>query len=175
MEYKEYREDEAHTELLQASFIDQKDYERIHEQTVIVCHDVFIRTTYKDTQGILLVKRLNHPAKDVYWPIGGRILRGLSVEESLQKKSFDECSLTLSNIEYLGTARTFFTTEPFGHAKGTDTLNLVYIADGKGDLSLNTVHEDPLIITRENYTELKPSLTQYVQDFFDHIHENNLW
>jgi ADP-ribose pyrophosphatase YjhB (NUDIX family) len=72
------------------------------------------------------------PAKDAYYPVGGRVLRGITAEESLRKKALDECSLKLFNIRYLTTGRTIFKEEPFGHGKGTDTINLIFIADGEG-------------------------------------------
>jgi ADP-ribose pyrophosphatase YjhB (NUDIX family) len=175
MNYKEYKEGGMDISLLETSFIDQKDYEMIHRNTVILCHDVFIRTTYNGVQGILLVTRLNEPAKNIVWPIGGRILRGVSTEESLARKALDECSLRLSNIQYLGTARTFFKGEPFGHGNGTDTLNLIYLADGEGELKLNAVHEAPHIITREEYVRTRETFVPYVQEFLDEIERKNLW
>jgi hypothetical protein len=99
----------------------------------------------------------------------------VNTEESLQRKAFDECSLTLSNIHYLGTARTFFKGEPFGHNKGTDTLNLVYIAEGKGDIKLNAVHNKPHIITKEEYLRTRETFVPYVQEFLEEIERKNLW
>lgn len=175
MNYSEFFEEDTNPLNLQTDFISSDDYTIIHKNTVIVCHDVFIRCTYNGVHGFLLVKRLNHPAKNIYWPIGGRILRGVTTEESLKKKARDECSLELSNITYIASTRTFFKEEPFGHAKGTDTLNLVFIADGDGELVLNKVHENPLIITQESYPNLRETLAPYVQMYLDYINEHNLW
>jgi ADP-ribose pyrophosphatase YjhB (NUDIX family) len=136
---------------------------------------IFIRCEYKGTQGILLVKRLNYPVKGVYWPIGGRVLRGVTTEESLQKKVLDECSLILFRLTYLATARTFFKDEPFGHTKGTDTLNLIFIADGLGTINLNSAHTDPMIVTKDSYPTLRESFVPYVQTYLDHIDKENLW
>jgi ADP-ribose pyrophosphatase YjhB (NUDIX family) len=172
MEYREFTEEGTDLSTLVATYSTKETYEIIHKETVILCHDVFIRYQGK---GILLVKRLNHPEKDVYWPIGGRILRGMDTQESLKQKARDECSLTLTMIAHLGVARTFFKEEPFGHGKGTDTLNLIYLADGEGELKLNNLHKDPLFITKENYQERRETLPEYVQTYLDEINTKNLW
>lgn len=173
--YKDFFEKDINLSDLGTTFIDQKDYEIIHKNTVIVCHDIFIKCTNNGSTGFLLVKRLNHPAKDIYWPIGGRVLRGIPTEESLRKKVYDECSLELETITYLATARTFFKEEPFGHHKGTDTLNLVFIGEGKGTIELNAVHENPLIVTKELYITERDTFDPYVQTYLDYINEHNLW
>ena len=67
---------------------------KAHKGIIVLCHDVFI--LYKG--GILLVTRDNLPAKDITWPIGGRIQRGMSIEDSLKKKVMEESSLKLKNI-----------------------------------------------------------------------------
>jgi ADP-ribose pyrophosphatase YjhB (NUDIX family) len=175
MRYLEYNEENIDLKNCEAPFIEEELYKKIHESTVILCHDVFIRCNYKEQHGILLVKRLREPIKEVFWPIGGRILRGIPTELSLIKKAKQECNLDLLNIEYLGTARTFFGEDPFGHSHGTDTLNLIYVADSEGELTLNNDHESPLLVTKESYQTIKKDLPKYVQYFFDKINDDNLW
>lgn len=143
-------------------------YKQAHEGLVILCHDVFI-----EFEGaILLVNRDNHPAKDLLWPIGGRVLRGMSVEASLKAKVKEECGLELYDIKELGKARTYFGTEPFGHDKGTDTFNLVYYAKGRGELVLDELHSQPLFVAKEDYSlDFKEKLSLYVRDFMDMVFE----
>lgn len=175
MDYTEYNEDNVNLKKLEAGFISEDLYKNIHETNVIVCHDIFIKCENNGEKGILLVKRLREPAKDILWPIGGRLLRGIPVETSLSIKTKTECGLTLTNIQYLGTARTFFEGEPFGHSHGTDTLNLVYVADGKGTISLDKLHTSPILITQEYYENNHQKLPKYVQQFLNIIKERNLW
>jgi hypothetical protein len=175
MKYTEYNEENVDLQNLETSFISEENYKQIHESTVILCHDVFIRYKNNNTRGILLVKRLREPAKDILWPIGGRILRGKPTEESLSLKVMKECGLTLENIQYVGTSRTFFGGEPFGHTHGTDTLNLVYIADGKGEITLDSLHSSPILITKDLFYQKKYNLPKYVEDFLKIIDKNNLW
>jgi len=144
--------------------IPRSQYEDIHKKVVIPCHDIIIE--YKG--GALLVIRKNYPVKDILWPIGGKIERGMSIEDSLRKKVKEECNLELENITELGCARTFFETEPFGHGKGTDTISFMYFGRGKGRLKLDRLHTNPNIILPKQYTrEFKKTLHPYVRDFMD--------
>lgn len=144
--------------------LSRKVYAQAHQSLPIACHDVFIE--YQG--GILLVVRDNLPAKDIVWMIGGRIQRGVPILESLKQKVKEECGLEIDNIVELGTGRTLFKTDPFGHGKGTDTLNWVYFAQGKGKLKLDGLHKKPTIIKPKEYTSaFRQSLHLYVRDFMD--------
>jgi len=164
---KEYNIEEntiVDTNNLKAELMPKKDYEKAHRGLVIPCHDVFI----KYQGGILLIKRNNVPVKGILWPIGGRVKRGLSTEDSLREKVLEECNLKIDKIQELGFARTYFHTDPFGHGHGTDTMNVIYFAIGAGTLKLDSLHEDPTIILPKGYTsELKNSLHPYVLDFME--------
>ncbi|MEK6818308.1 MAG: NUDIX hydrolase [Nanoarchaeota archaeon] len=130
---------------------------------VILCHDVFVQ--YQG--GILLVNRLKFPAKGILWPLGGRIKRGMSMEDSLREKVLEESGLELEGLIELGQARAYFRTDPFGHGKGTDTINFVYFGVGKGELKLDKFHEEPMIITPKEYNKYRGELHPYVMDFMD--------
>lgn len=153
---------------LKAARMGQEDYEKYHRHGVIPCHDVFI----KHSDRILLVKRKSHPAKGHIWPIGGRLQRGVSAEDSLREKAHEESGLYLEKLRLIGFERTFFKTDPFGHNGGTDTINLVYFAEGNGTLKLNDLHEKPLLVTRENYLPLRERLHPYVIEYMDVLWSN---
>lgn len=160
-----FSEDGLQEEKLQAGLMKQSDYLQSHQNLVIFCHDVFIHIP----QGILLVKRLKEPASNIWWPIGGRVLRGHSIEASLQKKSKEECGLKLEKIQILEFARTWFKGDPFNHGAGTDTLNAVCFAQGKGTLKLDELHESPAFINPENFSSfghLNPYVNYYLQWIF---------
>jgi hypothetical protein len=149
---------------LEGSFILKGKYGYIHENTIRACHDIFIE--YEG--GILFIKRKDFPVKDISWVLGGGIQRGVHIIDSLKNKAKEECNLQLEDIKEIGVARTFFETDPFGHGKGTDTINFVYFARGKGNLKLNKDHYDPFIVTPERYTEeFRESLHPYIRDFMD--------
>lgn len=147
--------------LLQADLLPDETYAAAHGGLVICCHDVLI----EQDEALLLIRRRNHPARDILWPIGGRMLRGWSAEDSLRECVKRECQLDLSELRWLGTARTLFHTEPFGHGRGTDTLNLMYAAQGHGNLQLDDFHERPTWLRREDFTaSLQAQLHPYVRD-----------
>jgi ADP-ribose pyrophosphatase YjhB (NUDIX family) len=144
--------------------IPRSQYKDIHKRIVRPCHDIIIE--YKG--GALLVIRKDYPVKNILWPIGGGIERGMSIKDSLRKRVKEECNLDLENITELGCARTFFKTDPFGHGKGTDTINFMYFGRGKGRLKLDKSHTSPNIILPKQYTqEFKKTLHPYVRDFMD--------
>lgn len=144
------------------------DYAFAHKSMVVLCHDAFI--AYDG--GILLIHRRNYPARDILWPLGGRVDRGVPIEESLRRKVKKESNLDLVNIKCLGASRTFFYTEPFGHGRGTDTFNIVYFAEGVGKIQLDKDHEKPIVVhpdqmPSEEYDQLHP----YVREYLDKIYQ----
>jgi ADP-ribose pyrophosphatase YjhB (NUDIX family) len=164
---KEYAFENSHgidIAKLEGHFIPKEEYKYIHEKTIRACHDVFIEYG----GGILFVKRKDFPVKDIPWVLGGGIQRGVAAIDSLRNKAKEECNLQLEDIKEIGTARTFFETDPFSHGKGTDTINFVYFARGKGNLKLNQDHYDAFIVSPEKYTEeFRKSLHPYIRDFMD--------
>lgn len=134
-----------------------------HKNLPIVCHDVFIE--YKG--GILLVIRDNEPAKGRKWCIGGRLQKGITTEESLKKKAKEECGLDLKDIKYLGCGRMYWNLDPFGHGKGTDCPAFAYFARGEGELKLDNLHKEPMIIKPADYPAIRSKLHPYIQDFMD--------
>ncbi len=148
----------------QDGFMPENEYRSANANLVLACHDVFIK--YAD--GILLVKRKTKPAINVWWPLGGRILKGFSNEESLSKRVESECGLKLTNIQEIGCSRVILGTDPFGHGKGVDAIAVVFYAESIGNLNLDQFHFDPQIITPATYTEeFRETLHPYVRDYMD--------
>lgn len=167
-EIKEYAyEDKQYFDNLSliAGFMPRDVYEKAHEGLPLLCHDIMIEYD----GGLLLVVRDNYPAKNVLWPIGGRLERGLSVIDSMKKKVKAECGLELEgDLTFLGWERTYFRTEPFGHGHGTDTVNAKFFAKGKGEIKLDKLHEKPTIIRPLDYNvPFRASLDPYVINFMD--------
>jgi len=148
---------------LRANRMSLPNYSLAHQHLPIVCHDVFIRYG----GGVLLVVRDNHPHKGELWPLGGRIERGFSTEDSLRMIVRRESRLELEDISMIGSIRIFAGTDPFSHGKGTDCPAFVYSATGIGKLRLDSLHKDPTIVTPERYDKIRDSLHPYVRDFMD--------
>jgi ADP-ribose pyrophosphatase YjhB (NUDIX family) len=152
------------TSKLQTGFVADDEFSVAHRTMTFACHDVLVRMNGK----YLLVNRDNVPAKDILWPLGGRVVRGKSAEGSLAEKVRKEAGLELQNIQFLGVARTMFETDPWDHGKGTDTLNLMYVADGVGDVALDKLHSEPTWVTEDEYrSTLRATLHPYVVEMMD--------
>ena len=163
---KEYAQENGPVDLhkLQAPPLSTKAYTLAHQSLPILCHDVAIQ--YENA--LLLVQRDKYPLKDQYCVIGGRVKRGMSILDSLKQKVKEECGLELHHIQELGMARTFWKTDPFGHDKGTDTLNIMYFARGKGKITLDQIHSNPLLVTKEIWTSsFKKKLHPYVKEILE--------
>lgn len=166
MDYKEYAlEDNKAVDLkkLEAGLAPKEDYIKAHLNTVILCADVMI--WFND--GFLMVKRDNVPAKNELFCIGGRLQRGIPSEQGMRKKVKAECNLDLKNVKLISSSRQFWDTEPFGHGKGTDTLSLMYYAEGVGNIKLDELHSKPVIVDKKKYEEIKSTLHPYMVDFME--------
>ncbi len=164
---KEYLVDETpgfDLKSMQTGQMSLEAYKAAHEGTVLFCHDVYVQ--YQN--GILLVVRDNLPGKGFLWPLGGRVIRGFPVADSLKKRVKGESDLDLENITELGHARVLCTAEPFGHGKGTDSYAVVCFAEGRGEVKLDKLHKHPTIVRPQEYTaQFRQQLHPYVQDFMD--------
>lgn len=163
-EYKVETNQEVDLNNLRADKLPLETYEKAHQSLVQFCHDILVEYN----GGILLIVRDNFPAKGILWSLGGRVERGLPAEKSAIKKVKEECNLDIFDVKELGFARTFFHTDPFGHGNGTDTVNVLYFAKAKGELKLDDLHSQPVILKKEAYTDaFRNALHPYMQDFLD--------
>ena len=165
MEYKEYAFEEDKevniAKLMAGRRMSLESYAEAHKNLPILCHDVLIE--YHG--GVFLLVRDNLPAVGVMWPVGGRVLRGVNLSDSLAIKVREECGLEIENVRLMNVARTYFRTDPFGHGKGTDTINFMFVARGKGEIKLDKLHKDSKIIKREDFNAVRKSLHPYVRDY----------
>jgi hypothetical protein len=160
--YKEYIEAGLDLQELRTGLMPQKEFEVAHKGMVLYCHDIFVQ--YEG--GILLVHRDNEPARNVLWPLGGRVMRGMDLVESSKRKVREESGLELVNVSILGVCRTYFHTDPFRHGHGTDSVNAVLLGKGLGNLTLDGLHNKPVIVKPSDCTvEFMESLSPYVRDF----------
>jgi hypothetical protein len=103
--------------------------------------------------------------KGMLWPLGGGIRRGVPIIKSLKDLVKRECNLEINGKIYLiGMARFFFRTNPYGSGNGVDDLAEVFYGIGTGQIKLDWLHNNPLIVTRENYRDIEKRLHPYVRD-----------
>jgi len=158
------KENKKSFSVLKTRYIKDKDYICSHKSVVIPCIDLFI----KYNGGILLVNRLRYPSKGMFWSIGGRVQRGISIEASAKLKAKKECNLKIKSLKLLDCIRYYSNADPYKHGKGTDNISFVYLAEGYGKLKLDKLHEEPIIVTPRGYNnEFRDSLNKFTRDFMD--------
>ena len=166
MDYREYtieNGESVNLEELKTGFITREDYVIIHRDSALLCADVLI--WYKD--GWLLIKRNTLPLIGEYCTVGGRVHKGVPIEIFLKQKVKEECNLDISNLNFVGVGRAFFKTDPFNHGNGTDTTNLMYLAEGKGDLKIDKFHSEYILVNKKIFTKIKDTLHPYFRDFLE--------
>ena len=140
------------------------EYFKARENLVRTTIDLFVK--YK--KGILLIERMDEPAKGMIWGFGGGIERGKSFEQAIKEIARRECNLKISNIKFLGVARFFCGKNSWGSEKGVDDISLGYFAKGKGYLKLDKHHKNPIILKPENYNkDFREKIHPFVKNFLD--------
>ena len=175
MEIKEYTINEGEEDFkiskLKTNYVPDKIYSSARDTLVRACHDIFLKVkTADDEEGILLVERKRNPAKGLLWCIGGGIERGVPLEKSLKDIVKRECGLEIGGeIRLINLDRFLFRTNPFGTNKGVDDFALVFYAVSRGKIKLDGLHNNPTIVTKENYKEIRPHLLPYLKNNMDKI------
>lgn len=98
-------------------------YAKILKVLPILCVDIIIRNSRGE---YLLVKRVNEPKKDKWWVIGGRVLKGESLEDAVVRKVREETSLWVKNIRPIGYFELVNGVNPFGLSFGYHTVSVVF-------------------------------------------------
>lgn len=137
------------------------------------CHDALISIPDdKGDKGILLIERQGDPARGYLWPLGGFFDRGVLSSDSLVSRIKNESGLDVDkkSLVVLGHIRAIWNTTPNKKAEekglplGIDDTGVLYYGDGYGELKLDFLHKNPLIVTSEMYTlEFKNKLHPYVK------------
>lgn len=146
-----------------SGFIDDALFSRLHEYFAFACHDVVIERE----GGAFVITRKAAVLDGVVWPIGGRIKRGVSTQESMLARAQAESGLQLSELVAVGDGRTLLGTDPFEHERGTDTINLVYHAVSGGNVELDGDHAEPRIITPTEHRQGDLDLHPYTEHCLD--------
>jgi len=107
------------------SLIPTDKYIDILRNLPILCADIVI----KNLQGeYLLVKRNNEPKKDEWWVIGGRVLKGETLEEAAVRKVKQETGLQINNVRPIGCFELVEGVNPFGLPFGYHSVSVVFEA-----------------------------------------------
>ncbi|MCG2776728.1 MAG: NUDIX domain-containing protein [Desulfobacterales bacterium] len=105
------------------SLIPADEYARIIEALPILCVDVVVRNSMDE---YLLVKRANEPLKDQWWVVGGRVLKGESLDQAAIRKVREEAGLEVKFVQPIGYYEDSFETNPFGGAIKLHSVSVVF-------------------------------------------------
>jgi colanic acid biosynthesis protein WcaH len=105
--------------------IPTEQYNQIIEVLPILCVDVVITNTRGE---YLLIKRANEPRKGQWWVIGGRLLKGETLEQAVLRKVWEETSLKVETVHPLGYYEAVSQENPFGLAPRLHAVSVVFSA-----------------------------------------------
>jgi len=116
--------------------IPTEQYNQIIEVLPILCVDVVITNTGGE---YLLIKRANQPRKGQWWVIGGRLLKGETLEEAVVRKVLEETSLRVEAVSPIGYYEALSQENPFGLAPCLHAVSVVFsaVVDGGQPIRLD--------------------------------------
>lgn len=98
-------------------------YTKIIEILPILCVDVVAQNACGEC---LLIKRVNEPKKNRWWVIGGRVLKGETLEQAAIRKVKEETGLLVKNVRPIGYFELKDGTNPFGLLFEYHTVSIVF-------------------------------------------------
>ncbi|MBI3026874.1 NUDIX domain-containing protein [Candidatus Woesearchaeota archaeon] len=130
-------------------------YRKIVESMPVPCVDVVLKSGNR----VFLFKRAYEPAKNKWWLIGGRILKGETFKEAVKRKVKEEVGIEAKLLKMIGVYEEFFVRSRFdgneegkkNKNNGTHTLSVCFVAEPiKKDFrfTLNNEYRDYKIINR---------------------------
>lgn len=107
-------------------FIQANEYKKIIQKIPILCVDIILR--HKDK--VLLIKRSDEPCKGIYWPIGGRVHKGESVDAAARRKILEEIGIEYKGaLIPIGFYEDNYTESAFEAKTEYSSFSLVFVGD----------------------------------------------
>lgn len=100
--------------------LSKDNYKWVVENMPILCVDLLVM--YSGT--VLLVRRKNDPLKHQWWPPGGRVLKGETLEEAVHRKAKEEIGIDVEIEGFVGVYDGHF--DKSAHDCPTHTVSAVY-------------------------------------------------
>lgn len=103
--------------------IPAEHYKQIIEVLPILCVDVIVKNTRNEC---LLIKRANEPRKGEWWVIGGRLLKGETLEQAVIRKVWEETGLKVDAGHPIGYYEDVSQENPFGLTERLHAVSVVF-------------------------------------------------
>ena len=116
--------------------IPTEQYHRIIEVLPILCVDVIVTNTRGE---YLLIRRANEPLKGEWWVIGGRVLKGETLEQAAVRKVLEETSLNVQAVHPVGYYEALSQENPFGLDSRLHAVSVVFstVVDDRQQIRLD--------------------------------------
>ena len=119
--------------------IHRKLYKDILEVLPVLCVDIALVHQGK----YILVKRSNHPKKDLWWVPGGRVHKGETVENACHRKVKEELNIEITNLRLIGYYEDLYENNDFELEDMIHTVSIVFEATTKSlDITLDDQSSD---------------------------------
>jgi colanic acid biosynthesis protein WcaH len=105
------------------------EYIKYIGQMPVLCVDLVIRNSHGE---YFLVRRANEPKKDHWWPVGGRVLKGETLDQAARRKIHEETSLRIKDLQPVGFFETVSDRHPFGLDGKYHAVSVVFAAEVDG-------------------------------------------
>ena len=124
-------------------FIHENEYKEIINKIPILCVDIILRHEDK----VLLIKRADEPCKGIYWPIGGRVHKGETVDAAARRKILEEIGIEFKGtLIPIGFYEDNYTESAFEANTEYSSFSLVFVGDlnreAKSRVKLDTTSDD---------------------------------
>jgi colanic acid biosynthesis protein WcaH len=121
--------------------IPTQQYQQIIEVLPILCVDVVIKNSQDE---YLLIKRDNEPRKGEWWVIGGRLLKGETLEQAVVRKVWEETGLNVEAVQPIGYYEAVSQENPFGQVSRLHAVSVVFstVIDGNQQIKLDDQSTD---------------------------------
>lgn len=136
-----------------AEFIDEELYKKILEVLPIACVDCVV--THEGR--FLLSRRTNKPAQGQWWLLGGRILKGETLEEAAQRKMRQEIGTEVESLKFLTGKETIFPDSAQGPS--SHTVNFVFTST----VDPAAIRKDAQSAELQWFAKIDPSWDPYVK------------
>ena len=140
-------------------------YKKIVSLMPICCVDLVFWSRSK----VYLFKRAYAPAKNEWWIIGGRILKGEKIKDAVARKAKEEIGVDIKIRKMIGVYEAFFGTNRFDtktEKSGAHSISLCFLVESKEKrfkLILNGEYKDHKAISRID-KNLHPLIQTVLED-----------
>lgn len=108
------------------NIIPEDNYKQIIELLPILCVDIMV----KNRKGkYLLIQRAREPLKGFWWVIGGRVMKGETLEEGAIRKIREETGIVVDKVTMEGYYEDTRETSPFGSPIPIHSVSVVFSAN----------------------------------------------